>query len=80
MKWDTVEADVTKLITKHYTKGRSGKSINKIVVHHNAGNLTIDQCYNTWQNSEASAHYQVENGGRIGQLVWDADTAWHAGD
>lgn len=80
MNWETIEADVNKLITKHFTKGRSGKSINKIVVHHNAGNLTIDQCYNTWQNAEASAHYQVESNGRIGQLVWDADTAWHAGN
>lgn len=80
MKWETLEADVNKIITKHFTKGREGKTINKIVVHHNAGKLTVEQCYNAWQSREASAHYQVEDGGRIGQLVWDADTAWHAGD
>ncbi|WP_240628811.1 peptidoglycan recognition protein family protein [Trueperella pyogenes] len=25
-------------------------------------------------------HYQVDSNGRIGQLVWDRDTAWHAGN
>ena len=29
---------------------------------------------------EASAHYQVAADGRITQLVWDTDTAWHAGN
>ena len=80
MNWETIEADVNKLITKHFTKGRSGKSINKVIVHHNAGKLSIDDCWNVWQNCEQSAHYQVDNDGRIGQLVWDADTAWHAGN
>lgn len=78
--WDTLEADVDKIIGVHYTPGRDGKSINKIVLHHNAGNLSVDDCYRTWQTREASAHYQVEANGLIGQLVWDSDTAWHAGD
>lgn len=78
--WDTLEADVDKIIGVHYTPGRDGKSINKIVLHHNAGNLSVDDCYRTWQTREASAHYQVEANGTIGQLVWDSDTAWHAGD
>ena len=76
--WDRLEADVDLIMNKHYTPGRAGQSINKIVVHHNGGNLTIQGCWNTWQTREASAHYQVEAGGRIGQLVWDRDTAWHA--
>lgn len=78
--WDNLDADVVKLLTKHFTSGRSGRSINKVVVHYNAGNLTVEGCYSVWQNREASAHYQVEDGGRIGQLVYDRDTAWHAGN
>ena len=78
MNWNTLDADVNKILNKHFTKGRSGKKVNKIVVHYNAGDLSIDGCYSVWQTREASAHYQVESGGRIGQLVWDSDTAWHA--
>lgn len=80
MDFENLYADVTKILTKHYTSGRGGHSINKVILHHNAGNLSIDGAYNVWQNREASAHYQVESSGRIGQLVWDRDTAWHAGN
>ena len=77
--WQTLEADVDLIMDRHYTPGRQGRSIDKIVLHHNAGNLTVEGCHSVWQTREASAHYQVEESGRIGQLVWDADTAWHAG-
>lgn len=79
MDFENLKADVNKILTKHFTKGRGNKKINKIVVHYNAGNLTVEGCYSVWQTREASAHYQVEESGRIGQLVWDADTAWHCG-
>lgn len=78
--WDTLEADENLILDRHYTGGRAGHTIDKIVLHHNAGNLTIRGCYEVWQTREASAHYQVDSGGRIGQLVWDSDTAWHAGN
>ena len=78
MDWMNVEPDVYRLINKHYTPGRGGQQIKYIVRHHNAGILTIDGCWEVWQTREASAHYQVENSGRIGQLVNDSDTAWHA--
>ena len=80
MDFNNLNADETLILTRHFTAGRSGYNINKIVLHHNAGDLTIRDCYNVWQNREASAHYQVESSGRIGQLVWDNNTAWHAGD
>lgn len=81
MDWNNCIADKTRLLTKHYNSGRSGASIQYIVVHHNAGvNLTVDDCWNIWQNRQASAHYQVQSDGLIGQLVNDWDTAWHAGD
>ena len=78
--WDTLEADATMILNKHFTVGRGGNTINKVVIHHNGGNLSIAGCYSVWQTREASAHYQVESSGRIGQLVWDANTAWHAGN
>lgn len=80
MDWANVEPDLYRLMNKNYTAGRGGKSINKIVLHHNGGTLTTEQCYQVWQTREASAHYQVEITGRIGQLVNDSDTAWHAGN
>ena len=78
--WDNIKADVDMILTKHYTPGRGGCNVEYIVIHHNAGNLTVEGCYSVWQTREASAHYQVESSGRIGQLVWDSDTAWHAGN
>ena len=80
MDWTNLNADVTKLVGVHFSAGREGRTIDKIVIHHNGGNLSIDQIWDVWQSREASAHYQVETGGRIGQLVNDWDTAWHAGD
>lgn len=78
--WNNLQADQNLLMNKHYTPGRAGRSINKIVLHHNAGNLSIKGCWDVWQTRQASAHYQVDVTGCIGQLVWDRDTAWHAGN
>ena len=78
--WDALEADENLILTKHYSGGRMGRRINKVILHHNGGNLSIRGCYDVWQTREASAHYQVDAQGRIGQLVWDSDTAWHAGN
>lgn len=78
MDWAGLHADKTAWMNKHYTPGRASK-INKVVVHHNAGvNMTTEDCWRTWQTRQASAHYQVETDGTIGQLVHDQDTAWHA--
>lgn len=76
--WFNLEPDRYRLMNKHYTPGRNGRRIDKVVIHHNAGVLSIDQIWQVWQDRQASAHYQVESGGRIGQLVNDWDTAWHA--
>ena len=78
--WNTLTPDTQLILTKNYTPGRGGKQIKYIVLHHNAANLTTQDCYNTWQTRPASAHYQVEQTGIIGQLVHDQDTAWHAGN
>lgn len=76
--WSTLEPDRVKLLNKHFTPGRGGKTIDKVVIHHNAGVLSIDQIWQVWQDRAASAHYQITTAGEIGQLVWDKDTAWHA--
>ena len=76
--WETLEPDRVKLLNKHFTPGRGGKKIDKVVIHHNAGVLSIDQIWQVWQDRAASAHYQITTTGEIGQLVWDRDTAWHA--
>ena len=76
--WLTLQPDRVKLMNKHFTKGRGGNKIECVVVHHNAGVLSIDQIWQVWQSRPASAHYQVQSDGKIGQLVWDSDTAWHA--
>lgn len=78
--WTTLTPDKTKLLRKNYTSGRSGYSVDRVVLHHNAGTLTTEQCYSVWQTREASAHFQVEKDGTIGQLVKLSDTAWHAGN
>ncbi len=71
-------------MNKNYMEGRYYDGvqhyIKKIVIHHNAGSLTTEGCWNTWQTREASAHYQVETNGTVGQLVYDSDTAWQAGN
>lgn len=78
--WNKLIADENKIIGRHYTAGRDGHKIKFIVIHHNGGNLSIADCFSVWQTRKASAHYQVQGDGRIGQLVHDADTAWHAGN
>lgn len=66
----------------HNTPNRvfRGEKITTIVIHHNDGNLTTEGCWDTWQTRAASANYQVEANGTIGQLVRDSDIAWHAGN
>lgn len=73
-----LESDEVRLMNKHFTQGRNGQRVQCVVIHHNAGVLSIKQIWDVWQTRAASAHFQTESGGRIGQLVWDANTAWHA--
>ena len=80
MDWGSLVADETRILTRHYTAGRGGHSIDKVIVHHNDGDLSVGGAYDVWQTRAASAHYQVTSDGTVGQLVWDRDTAWHAGN
>lgn len=78
--WTTLEPDKFALVGAHrYTKGRSRK-IDRVVIHHNAAvNWSTERVRDLWNNErQASANYQVEANGIIGQIVNDSDTAWHA--
>lgn len=73
------------ILTTHYgysgeTKPRGGTKIDKIFVHHMAGNLTIEQCGSVFKNREASAHYGIGADGRVGQYVLEQNAAWHCGN
>lgn len=62
----------------NYTKGRSGRKIEAITIHHMAGRLTAEQCGKIFQavGRYGSSHYGIGYDGRIGQYVDEADTAW----
>jgi hypothetical protein len=79
MDFDNLIADTEDILTVHFSGGRDGHTLDKVIVHYNDGNLTVEDCYRVWQSREASAHYQVEESGRIGQLVYDANTSWNCG-
>lgn len=79
MDWDNLVADTEDILTVHFSGGRDGHTLDKVIVHYNDGNLSVEDCYRVWQSREASAHYQVEESGRIGQLVYDSDTSWNCG-
>ena len=66
-------------ITSHKSSGRGSKKVDKIFLHHMAGNLTVQQCGNVFKSAQASAHYGV-NGKNIGCYVDEKDTAWHCGN
>lgn len=80
--WSTLEPDKYALVGAHrFTPGRT-RPIDRIVIHHNAAvRWSTERVRDLWESSRAaSAHYQVEEDGTIGQIVHDWDTAWHAAD
>lgn len=81
MDWANLKADEDYIIGKHFTPGRSGLRVDKVVIHNTDGNLTGRQCVdNVWSTRPASAHYCVASDGSVCQTVWDRDTAWHCGN
>lgn len=62
----------------NYTKGRSGRSIEAITLHHMAGRLTAEQCGRIFQakGRYGSSHYGVGYDGSIANYVDEEDTAW----
>lgn len=66
----------------NYTKGRSGRSIEAITIHHMAGVLSAEQCGRIFQTvgRYGSSHYGIGNDGRIASYVDEEDTAWTNSD
>lgn len=62
----------------NYTKGRSGRNIEAITIHHMAGRLTAEQCGRIFQTKGryGSSHYGVGYDGSIANYVDEEDTAW----
>lgn len=80
MDWRNLEADVN-YWHNNYSSGRDGYSLNRIVVHHNAGpHLSHDAVGSAFNSRGTSAHYNVDYYGSVCQYVHDYDTAYHAGN
>lgn len=63
----------------HFSEGRSGAKVNKIIIHHMA-TTNYDIVPGIWQTREASAHYGIGKNGEIRSYVDENNTAWHAGN
>jgi hypothetical protein len=62
----------------NYTKGRSGRKVEAITIHHMAGKLTAEQCGRIFQTvgRNGSSHYGIGYNGEIANYVDEIDTAW----
>ncbi len=50
--------------------------IDKITIHHMAGNLTLEACCNSVQSRGGSCNYCIDSGGRIGVMVDEKFRSW----
>jgi hypothetical protein len=66
----------TALSPNHYN-GRN-HAIDKVTIHHMAGNLSVEQCGNVFANSNANAssNYGIGTDGRVGLYVDESNAAW----
>ena len=66
----------TKLSPFYYS--REGTPITDITIHHMAGNLTVYQCGEVFQDltREASANYGIDGEGRVGLYVEEKYASW----
>ena len=63
-------------ISPHKTSPRNHK-IDKITIHHMAGNATIETCGNVFSGSrKASSNYGIGSDGRVGMYVEEKDRSW----
>ena len=64
--------------TNNFTKGRSGRKIEMITIHHMAGVLTAKRCGELFQNPnrKASSNYGIGYDGKIGLYVDEENTSW----
>ena len=64
--------------TNNYSKGRSGRKIEMITIHHMAGVLSAKRCGELFQNPnrKASSNYGIGYDGKIGLYVDEENTSW----
>ena len=63
------------ILNNHYSS-RNGNKIDKITIHHMAGNLSVESCGRVFQNREASSNYGIGSDGRVGCYVEEEYRAW----
>lgn len=59
-----------------HSKGRNNETVRAVVIHHEAGDLTLKQVQSVFQNRNSSANYCIDKYGNIGQYVDEADRPW----
>jgi hypothetical protein len=52
------------------------KPIQKITIHHMAGNLSVETCGQVFQTKRASSNYGIGSDGRVGMYVEEHNRAW----
>ena len=64
-------------LSPNCNKPRNHK-IDKITIHHMAGNLTVEQCGNVFSGStrQASSNYGIGTDGRVGMYVEECNRSW----
>ena len=62
-------------ISPYKTSPRNNK-IDKITIHHMAGDLSVETCGNVFQQRRASSNYGIGSDGRVGMYVEEADRSW----
>lgn len=51
-----------------------------VTFHHNGGRLSLQGCLDVWKTRAASAHFDVDGQGSVGQYVRVAEYAWATGN
>jgi len=51
-----------------------------VTLHHNGGNLSLQGILDVWKTREASAHFQSDSAGALGQYVNEYEYAWAVGN
>jgi hypothetical protein len=64
--------------TRHITNTPYRKT--SVTFHHNGGRLSLQGCLDVWKTREASAHFDVDGQGNLGQYAGVNMYAWHAGN
>lgn len=62
-------------ISPHKNSPRN-HAIDKITIHHMAGNLSVETCGRIFQTKKASSNYGIGSDGRVGMYCEEKDRSW----